>query len=200
MRHTITRPFALAGLVGFLVFATPARSSADVLLTPFGGLTFINFVDRDTSGGTFGASIGVGGLIGLEFDAARIALGHYTGIPLVDLNAHVTTYMGNLVVRLPSGRVQPYVAGGGGIVRLTGGVDVPIVGNIVRASSDAVGWNIGGGLMMFPTPNIGIRGDVRRFDTADLSWDDLSTIGGLDDLPQPAMDFWRITAGVTFKF
>ena len=34
----------------------------------------------------------------------------------------------------------------------------------------------------------------------DLDWSDFTDIDGLDDLPLPRVDFWRITGGVTFKF
>lgn len=175
----------------------PARASADVFVTPFAGVTFI---DEDNRKGTFGAAIGVGGFIGLEFEAARTLLGSYEGIPVVDLNARVTTYMGNLMVRLPRGPIQPYVSGGGGIVRLTGSVDIPFIGQIVSASADDFGWNVGGGLMLLPTPNIGLRGDIRRFQTGSLSWDEITDIGGLDDIPLPKVDFWRATGGIVFKF
>jgi opacity protein-like surface antigen len=200
MKQTLTRPIAVAGLVGLLALVAPARAAADVLFTPFAGITFIDFVDKDSRKGTFGASIGVGGVVGIEFEAARTLLGSYTGIPVVDLNAHVTTFMGNLVLRMPRGPIQPYVSGGAGIVRLTGSVNVPIVGNLVSASADDFGWNFGGGLMLFPTSNFGLRGDIRRFQTGDLSWNEITDIGGLDDLPLPKVDFWRATAGVTFKF
>jgi len=195
MRHTTH--LLLAGFVGLATLLNPARASADVFFTPFAGATFIDSDNRKT---TFGAAIGVGGLVSLEFEAARTLLGSYTGIPIVDLNARVTTYMGNLMFRVPVGPIQPYVSGGAGIVRLTGSVDVPFLGQIVSASADDIGWNFGGGLMLFPTPNFGVRGDVRRFQTGDISWDDIAGIGGLDDIPLPKVDFWRATAGLTFKF
>jgi len=63
-----------------------------------------------------------------------------------------------------------------------------------------VGWNFGGGVMFFPSTNIGLRADVRRFQAGDLSWDEITDVGGLDDLPLPKANFWRATGGVTFKF
>jgi opacity protein-like surface antigen len=118
----------------------------------------------------------------------------------VDLNARVSTFMGNVMIRVPNGFFQPYLTAGAGIVRLTGSVDVPFLGQIVSASADDLGWNFGGGLMLFPTPNLGVRGDIRRFQTGAISWDDITGIGGLDDIPLPKVDFWRATGGLTFKF
>jgi opacity protein-like surface antigen len=184
----------LAGVCVLLL--TPARASADLRLTPFLGVTTFD-EERKT---TYGVALGFGGLIGLEFEAARIRLGDFEDIPVVDVNAHATTYMGNFVVRLPTGPVQPYGAVGLGMVRVTGDVDVPILGEVVSAGASDWGWNLGGGLFLFPVPNIGIRGDIRHFRTGSLSWDDLTDIGGIGDLPLPELDFWRATVGVTFKF
>ena len=190
-----TRLFATASLA-VLAALIPSRAHAELFVTPFAGVTFI---DSDNRRGTFGAAIGVGGFVAVEFEAARTLLGSYAGIPVVDLNARVTTYMGNLMIRLPRGPVQPYVSGGGGIVRLTGSVDVPFLGQIVSASADDVAWNVGAGLMLLPTPNVGLRGDVRRFQTGAISWDDIAGIGGLGDIPLPKVDFWRATGGIVFK-
>ncbi len=194
MRRTLRLSAGLVA-VGMLSFA-PSTASADILLTPFVGASRLD----DTNKTTYGASLGLGGLIGLEFEAARIQLGSFEDIPGVDVSAHATTYMGNFVVRLPTGPVQPYGTAGVGIMRVTGDVDVLIAGNIISASAQDFAWNIGGGLYLFPAPNIGIRGDLRRFHTGDVVWDDIAGIGGLDDLPLPEFDFWRFTAGITFKF
>jgi len=176
---------------------SPAKAAAEVFLTGFGGVTFL---DDEHKKGTFGGSVGVGGLVSLEFEAGRTNLGSFTGIPVVDLNARVSTYMGNLMFRIPRGPIQPYVTGGVGIVRLTGSVDVPFLGSVFSASADDVAYNFGGGVMIFPGTNVGLRADIRRFQTGDISWDDIADIGGLDDLPLPKVNFWRATGGLTFKF
>ena len=79
-------------------------------------------------------------------------------------------------------------------------MDVPFLGSVFSASADDVGWNFGGGVMFFPSTNIGLRADVRRFQAGDLPWDEITDVGGLDDLPLPKANFWRATGGVTFKF
>jgi opacity protein-like surface antigen len=138
--------------------------------------------------------------VGLELDASRTELGRFADIPVVDLDAHVTTLMVNLMVRMPKGPIQPYASGGVGMVRLTGSVDVPFLGSIFSVSADDVGWNAGAGVMIFPVPTLGLRADVRRFDTGNISWDDLTDISDVGDLPLPNISFWRATAGLTFKF
>ena len=173
---------------------TPAPASADLRATAFAGATRIN----ETNKGTFGAAVTFGGLLGIEFDASRVALGGLEkNFINVDVDANVTTYMGNLVVRTPVGPVQPYASAGIGVVKVTGSVSAPFLGNVVSASAQDVAWNVGGGVYLFPSENIGLRADVRRFQTGDLSWE---TLRGLGDLQLPKVDFWRATAGLTIKF
>lgn len=171
----------------------PSTASADLRATAFGGVTRINDVNK----GTFGAAVTFGGLVGIEFEAARISLGSLENVEVVDVSANLTTYMGNLVVRVPTGPIQPYGSAGVGVVRVTGDVDVPFLGNVASASAQDVGWNVGGGVYLLPSPNFGFRADVRRFQTGDVSWEDIVNIG---DLPLPKFDFWRATVGITVKF
>ena len=187
-------------ILGTITVLQPAPAAADIRATAFGGTTRI----EDSNKGTFGASVALGGLLSLEFDAARISLGDLADVDLdvdvVDFDAHLTTYMGNLVVRLPAGPIQPYGSAGVGVVRVSGDVDVPFLGEVFSADTQDFGWNIGGGLYLFPLPNFGIRADIRRFQTGDVEWEDLVDIGEIGDLPLPKFDFWRYTAGVTIKF
>jgi len=191
--HHLIRTAAVAAALAAIL--APAPAAADLRATAFGGLARIN----DANKGTFGAAITLGSLIGVEFDASRIDLGDLENVDLsfVDVNANLTTYMGNLVVRLPTGPIQPYGSAGVGIVRATGNVNVPFLGNIVSASAQDFAWNVGGGLYLFPSENFGLRADLRRFQTGNISWDDITGIG---DLPLPQFDFWRATLGITFKF
>jgi opacity protein-like surface antigen len=179
-------------ILGTLAIFQPAPAAADIRATAFGGTTRI----EDANKGTLGVSAALGGLIGFEFDAARIWLGGIEDFDFVEVDAYVTTYMFNAVVRLPTGPIQPYGSAGAGIVRVTGNLDLPFVGGFDADAQD-VGWNVGGGLYLIPTPIIGFRFDVRRFQTGDLEWEDIANIG---DLPLPEFTFWRYTAGVTIKF
>src|SRR5688572_9515948 len=146
------------------ILSAPATASADLRATAFAGTTRIN----ETNKGTLGAAVTFGGLIGVEFEAARLWLGSLQDVDVVDVEANMTTYMGNLVLRLPTGPIQPYASAGVGVVRITGSLDVPFLGDVVSASAQDVGWNAGGGLYLFPVPNLGLRADVRRFQTGDV--------------------------------
>lgn len=194
----MTRTLRLSALVlaAVAVLAAPSTARADLRLTPYAGVSFLDDFNDSDRKGTLGAAVTFGGLLGLEFDASRIWLGSFDNIDFVDADAYVTTYMVNAVVRLPTGPIQPYGSAGVGVVRVTGNVDVPFLGGF-DASAQDVGWNLGGGVYLMPTPMIGFRADVRRFQTGDLEWEDLADIG---DLPLPSVSFWRATAGVTIKF
>lgn len=192
--HTRFLPLALTLVV---TAALPAAARGDVLITPFAGVSFFD----GESKGNFGASVGVGSVIGVELDASQTRIGSFVDVPVVDLTADVTTVMGNVVVRLPTGAVQPYASGGAGLIRLSGNVRVPFLGSVLSARAQDFGMNVGGGVYLFPSENFGIRGDVRYFRTlGDLTLDEITDIGGIDDLPLPRLDFWRATVGVTFKF
>lgn len=191
-RHFIRTTVLAASLAALL---TPSTASADLRATGFVGASRIN----DTNKGTFGGAVTLGSLIGVEFDASRISLGSLdnVNVPGVDVEANITTYMGNLVVRAPTGRLQPYGSAGIGVARATGSVRVPFLGNVISASAADAAWNVGGGLYLFPSENLGIRADLRHFQTGDVTWEEIANIG---DLPLPKFDFWRATVGLTFKF
>jgi opacity protein-like surface antigen len=189
---------AVTGVLCVGAFAPPPVA-ADVLLTPFAGVTFAD--NADVRKFNYGASLAFGGLIGFEFDVSQTRLGTFDDIPIVDLEADATTMMANLMIRVPAGPVQPYASGGVGLIRVRGEVEVPFVGSLVSASASDLGMNVGGGIHLFPSPNIGIRGDVRYFRTiGDLDLSDFDDIDGLNDLPLPRIDFWRVTGGVTIRF
>jgi len=193
MRYLRRSALVLAALCTAALTLTPATASADLRATAFGGATRIN----ETNKGTLGAAVTFGGLVGIEFEAARVWLGSLENIEIVDVQANLTTYMANLVLRAPTGPIQPYGSAGAGLVRVTGDINVPFFGNVVSASAQDVAWNVGGGVYLLPSPNVGLRVDLRRFQTGDVNWEDIVDIG---DLPLPKFDFWRATAGVTIKF
>lgn len=186
-------------VLGLSALLLPSSVQADVLLTPFAGVSFLDGGDADKL--TYGVGLALGGLIGLEAEVSRTTLGDVSvaGTP-IDLEANLTTGMVNLVVRFPAGPVQPYATGGVGVVRASGDVRVPFLGSVLSISGQDFGMNVGGGIYVFPSEHLGIRADVRYFRTlSDLTLDDLDEIADFD-LPLPEFDFWRVTGGVTVRF
>lgn len=186
-------------LLGLSASLLPVPAAADVLLTPFAGVSFLD--GGDATKLTYGVGVALGGLIGLEAEVGRTRLADVAiaGTP-VDLEANLTTGMVNLVVRFPAGPVQPYATGGVGVVRASGDVTVPFLGSVLSISGQDFGMNVGGGLYIFPSDHLGIRADVRYFRTlGDLTLDDIDDLANFD-VPLPEFDFWRVTGGVTVRF
>ena len=182
----------------FAVLAlVPRAASAELLLTPFAGVSFLSDGDELV----YGVSFAFGGLIGVEGELARTNVADQRLLgSTVNLETKLTTGMVNLMVKLPVGPVHPYVTGGLGVIRVSGEISAPVLGALELGGSE-FGMNFGGGVIVFPSRSIGLRGDVRYFRTlGDLTLDELVDIGGLDDLPIPEFDFWRVTGGVTLRF
>jgi len=72
---------------------------------------------------------------------------------------------------------------------------VQTVGDVfdVRTKND-FGFDVGGGVMGFFAQNVGLRGDIRYFRSFSGSDDNFTGIGVSN------FNFWRASAGVTFKF
>lgn len=179
--------------------AVPRAAAADVLLTPFAG---VSFLDEGNEKLAYGVGIAFGGLLGVEAELGRTQIGE-VDVPStpIDLEANLTTGMVNLMVRFPAGPVQPYATGGLGVIRVSGDVSVPFLGSVLSLSGQDFGMNVGGGIYVFPSRNIGLRADVRYFRTiGELTLDELADIADDFDLPLPEFDFWRVTGGVTLRF
>lgn len=189
---------SLASLVLGLVASSPAaaQSTTGGLITPFIGVVADTPTDQNRTvyGGAFGVT---GRIVGFEVD-----LGYAPNFFEVDddfgelgSSGSVTTVMGNLLVGAPLGRVRPYGTIGAGLMRS----NLELLDFLDDLNSNDFGINYGGGVMVFVTDNVGIRGDIRQF--RNLQNEDLD-----DDFPEPTdfelgdFTFWRATAGVTFRF
>jgi opacity protein-like surface antigen len=189
----------LSSLVACVLLAVPGAASADILLTPFAGISFLEQEEKKL---TYGVGLSLGGLIGIEGEVARVSLAEQGIVGTsVNLETNLTTYMGNFVLRVPVGSVQPYATAGLGLIKVSGDVDAPYLGNVLSVSGTELGLNFGGGLYVFLGDNLGIRGDLRYFRTiGEVTLEDITDFGGFSNLPVPQFDFWRATAGVTLKF
>lgn len=179
-----------------VVAGVPAGARADVLLSMFAGPSFTGGESKVT----YGASLGLGGLITLEADVSRTNLGELQ-TPAFDLDVTTTTYMGTLMVRPPFGSVQPYGVAGVGLIRLAGRFTLPFEGSLGDATKSKPGYTLGAGLMLFFSPNLGLRGDVRYIRPfGGLRVSDLVAIPTTGDVPAGQLDITRATVGLTLKF
>jgi opacity protein-like surface antigen len=206
---------SIIGLALLIPILAPSPARADVLLTPFvGGNLFgsasaplADFVG-DHSRTTFGGSVAVtaGGIFGVEGDfgytpkffGTNIDLG---GLPVSLAHNNVLTAMANVTVGIPlQGRgpygrsrgpgVRPYAVAGLGLIRQ----QLDLVGLFGYSVND-LGYDLGGGVDVFLTHNVGIRGDFRYFRS--LSG---NTVSDLLDLQPGAFNFSRVTVGLTFRY
>jgi hypothetical protein len=192
------------------VLLLPAAGRADVLFTPFiggnlGGSVTSRFADfvGDQSRTTFGGSIATmsGGIFGVEGDlgftpkffGTDVQIG---GVPVSVARNNVLTAMANLTVGVPiqsrgGPGIRPYAVGGLGLIRQ----QFDLVGGVVGYTANDLGYNVGGGVLIFPSAHVGIRGDLSYFRSVGGD-----TVSDLLDLQPGAFNFTRASVGVTFRY
>ena len=194
----------LIGLVCLLL--SPAAARADWLFTPQLGSTFGN-----GSGFSYGASIGwVGeGKFGWEFEWASTPgiLGHNIddaiNHDLIDrdfdrdlLDDSAASYMFNAVVGGPrrgsNNAFRPFFSGGLGWMKSSIESDTLLFDE--ELSDTNFGFNLGGGVMTYFS-NVGLRGDIRYYQTMSGQ-----QVNDVLDIEVGDYDFWRATVGVTFRW
>jgi hypothetical protein len=172
----------------------PAPAFADALFSPWASVILGNepAEGRRAFGWTAGGMRG--GVIGGEID-----LGFAPNFFDQPLDNSALTVMGNLIIGIPvggmrGGGLRPYVTGGGGLIRTQ--IDTP---SLRDDANNALGLNVGGGLMGFFSDHFGVRGDVRYFRnlTKGNDPDDLGPIDFGFDLG--TFDFWRGSIGIVIR-
>jgi opacity protein-like surface antigen len=195
----IARTLVMAALLCGLSAGT---ARADGLFIPFIGVNFggdagSEFGDAlDASRFNWGASLGWmgGGVIGFEGDFGYSP--DFFG--KTDLGgSSVLTAFGNVLLGVPFGGqqgfgIRPYGLVGIGALYPEGDA----FADQLELSEWKIGWDFGGGVMMFFTSHFGLRGDVRYFRTFEAL--DVLDIE-LEDEPGD-LDFTRGSLGFVFRF
>ena len=189
-----TRYFiAPAALTLLLVIASASPAAAQGFISPYVGFDFsgdsgcpeiTGCEDKHVNWGvSFGA---LGSVVGFEADLGYIPdfLGETPGS-----ESSVLTFMGNFMLAPKFGPVQPYGVVGLGLIK----TDVELTTAVLQSGENQFGYDIGGGLIIFPTRHFGIRGDVRYFHAFDI----LELLGFDADTK---LDFGRASIGAVFKF
>ena len=175
--------------------ASPAR--ADGFFTPFYGYnyggdssncaTLTTCEDKRTNlGVSFGS---MGKVIGYEQDISY-AKEFFGKIPGADNS--VFTLMSNVLVGVGVGPVQPYALLGFGLVRPR--TSLNIASTVTDFSKNSFGYDIGGGVNGYFSRHVGIRGDIRRFQTMQ----DVPILGSIAGsiLSNQKLSFWRASIGL----
>ena len=171
--------------------AAPAR--ADGFITPYIGFNFggdsancqtlTNCEEKRTNWGvTLGATHGI---FGFEEDIGY-APDFFGKTPGGD-NA-VLHFMSDLMIVVPAGPIQPYAFIGVGVIRPHAKLDA----SSLTVDKTAFGHDLGAGLNIFFVHSVGVHGEIRHLQT----FKDFALPGFSSD----KIDFWRGSAGITFRF
>jgi opacity protein-like surface antigen len=188
-----------AVVAAFALLLVPGTARADWLFTPNVGAGF----GGDASGRehlTWGASIGWmgAGVFGWEADFAMTP--EFFEAEDGDLDAfdssNVTSFMANALIGIPIGGQQgpgfrPYVVGGVGVIQSS----IEDADALFEVDNSEFGFNLGAGAMGFATDHVGFRGDLRYFRSFADPEEDNEFDFGVGNF-----DFWRATAGITFRW
>lgn len=185
-------PLVLALL---LVVGTTSHADAQVFVNPFIGYDFggdarcpsVN--DCEDKKLNAGVSIGsLGPALGLEEELAyaRDFFGAAPGV-----SSSVLTLMTNLMISPRIGPVRPYVLVGVGLIKSH--VELSSA-SVVTSNNNHLGWDVGGGVLGFFGPHVGLRGDIRYFH----AFQDLTVLGLR--LSDTKLDFGRASIGLVVAF
>lgn len=177
----------------------PGAARADWLFTPNIGAGF----GGDASGRehlTYGASIGWmgAGILGWEADFAytpEFFQGDDDDVELFS-DSNVTSFMANAIIGAPVGGqfgpgFRPYVTGGVGLLQSS----VSDADELFEVDNSEFGFNLGAGAMGFASDHVGFRGDIRYYRSLEDPEEDNEFDAAVGNF-----DFWRATAGVTFRW
>lgn len=183
-----------AACAAALLVAAAAPARADGFITPsigfdFGGdvaATCASLTNCEEKRINWGLTMGsTQGIFGFEADIGY-APSFFGETPGGD-NA-VFHFMTDFMILIPAGPVQPYGFIGLGIIR----PHAKFTPSTLDASQNAFGHDIGGGLNIFFVHSVGIRGEVRHLQT----FKDIN----LGVFSNEKLDYWRGSAGLTFRF
>jgi opacity protein-like surface antigen len=177
----------------------PASARADWLFTPALGTTF----GGDTNGNehfTYNLSLGWmgAGIFGWEADLGFTPEFFESSDGDFDFDGgnNVVSAMANALIGIPiggqtGGGFRPYIAAGIGMLQ----TEARSSEDVFEIDNSEWGFNLGVGAMGFMTDHIGFRGDLRYL----RSFEDPVRDNEFD-IAVGNFDYWRGTAGVTFRW
>lgn len=194
----------VACVVVAMVLLVAPHAAADWLFTPFLGGTFapqIPIVNLEQSAGTKkvvaggSASLLSDGLFGIEGDFGYsprfFERSSRTGLTT---GSNVTTIFGNVVVTMPLSvtreSLRPYGVAGVGLIHAAA---ASLVVQLFDIDRNLLGYDFGGGAIGMFDPNVGVRFDLRRFQTVHELENQLTQ-------QRSHLSFWRATVGVSIRY
>ena len=195
MRRPMVKARAIAILTALLGFGFAGNVHAQGFISPIIGYDFggdagcpnlTGCEDKKLNAGVAFGSIGP--FLGVEEELAyaKDFFGHAPG-----LSSSVLTAMTNVMVIPSIGPVRPYALVGLGLIKTHAELTPS---SVLTTTNNNLGWDIGGGVMLFFGSHLGIRGDLRYFH----SLQKLTVLGFT--VTGEKLDFARAGAGLVLKF
>lgn len=191
------RPISVMCAVAVLT-CVPRVAAAQGFISPFVGTTLTS--PTATGSGTKpGYGVALGGFA--SFIGGETEIAYYPEVVDNTANAisknNVLTFSGNILVGPRIGAVKPYGAVGFGDLHLS----VTSLTNLVQPTAATISSNYftvngGGGLFVFFSSHVGVRGDLRYYRSFGVKQTDLQSAG----LALDKFDFWRAAGGLVFTF
>lgn len=186
-----------------LMLLPASNAAADWLFTPFLGGTFapqIPIVNLEQSAGTTKVVVGGStallsdGIFGIEGDFGYSPRFFERSSQFLNAGSNVMTFLGNVVVALPLSvtreSLRPYAVGGIGLIHAAAAA---LVVQELDIDRNLLGYDLGGGAIGMFDPNVGVRFDLRRFQTVHELENQLTQ-------QRSHLSFWRATVGVTIRY
>jgi len=189
--HYSMRLRSILTILAIVTLMGAVEATADTVLVPYAGA--VTGGDIDERHTTYGAGINFlgDGPFGFELDLGYTP-DFYGDEASFGSKNNVTTLMGNLMLGVPLGReARIYAAGGAGLLKSR----VNDVDDFFDVDRNDFAVNVGGGILGFLGDHFGVRGDVRYF----RNITDPEPDGGID-LELGGFHFWRVTAGIAYRF
>jgi opacity protein-like surface antigen len=188
-----TAPICILALALTVTLANEVRAQG--FISPFIGYDFggdagcpniNNCQDKKLNAGlALGA---MGSILGFEEEFAY-AKNFFGNAP--ELSSSVLTLMSNLMIVPAIGPVHPYALVGAGLIKTH--IDFTTA-SIFTVDNNALGWDLGGGVILLLGGHLGVRGDIRYFH----AFQNL-TVEGFT-ISNSKLDFGRASAGLVVKF
>lgn len=195
MRRRTAKTGSIAILATVLTFGFAGNARAQGFISPiiaydFGGDAGCpNLTGCEDKKLNAGVALGsMGSFLGFEEELAY-AKDFFGDAP--GLSSSVLTVMSNLMVVPSIGAVRPYALAGLGLIK----THVELTPSTVfTTTNNHLGWNVGGGVILFFGRHLGVRADIRYFHAVQKL-----TILGFT-LNSAKLDFGRAGAGLVVKF
>lgn len=186
---------ALVLLAALFTVAAAQNAAAQGYLSPTAGYNFggdagcLTATDCEDKNWNFGIALGaLGSVFGFETEFTYES--NFAG-STTSQETSVLTVMGDIMLAPKITVVQPYGLVGVGLIRTA---FTPRLGT--EESDNSLGWNVGGGLIIYFSRHFGLKGDVRYFH----AFETLNLLGFDLARDQNKIDFGRVGLGAVIKF